>query len=344
MTAAEQGQPMLQEVRTVDAVGMVLAHDLTQILPGTFKGRLFRKGHVVRAEDIPALLSIGKEHLYILRLAAGWLHEDDAARRLASAAAGAGVVLTAPCEGKVSLKAALNGLVKVDRAFVDAANAVEQIAVSTLRTNTAVKAGQTVAACRIIPLVTEEARVDRVEAAAKAHRHSGSPEEPAAPVWVKPFKPLRAGLITTGNEVYKGLIQDRFGPAVRAKLADLGSEVTEQRLVPDDSEVIAEEIHRFRELGADLILVTGGMSVDPDDRTPGAIRRTGADIISYGTPMLPGSMLMMAYLGGVPVMGLPGCVMHDPYTSFDVLLPRICAGETITRDEIVAMGYGGLLV
>ncbi|WP_081757040.1 molybdopterin-binding protein [Gorillibacterium massiliense] len=328
---------MLQEVRVEDAVGMVLAHDLTQILPGTFKGSLFRKGHVIREEDIPALLRIGKEHIYILRLAEGWLHEDDAARRLAAAAAGANIALTEPHEGKVSLNAALSGLVKVDRTFVDGANAVEQVVVSTLRTDTAVKAGQTVAACRVIPLVTEEERVARVEAAAL--ERSGAQ---GGPVWVKPFKPLRAGLVTTGSEVFKGLIEDKFGPVVRAKLADLGSEVVEQRLVPDDSDGIVQEIHRFREMGVDLILVTGGMSVDPDDRTPGAIRRSGANIVSYGTPMLPGSMLMMAYLDGVPVMGLPGCVMHDPYTSFDVLLPRICAGEIITRQEIVAMGYGGL--
>ncbi|MEV2902714.1 molybdopterin-binding protein, partial [Paenibacillus larvae] len=163
-----------------------------------------------------------------------------------------------------------------------------------------------------------------------------------SPVRVEPFLNLKVGLITTGSEVYKGRIQDKFGPVVRRKVAELGSEVVEQRLAPDEADIISRYILELADGDIDLILVTGGMSVDPDDRTPGAIRQTGARVVNYGTPMLPGSMLMMAYLGDVPVMGLPGCVMHDPYTSFDVLLPRICAGRVIRREEITGLGYGGL--
>lgn len=326
---------MMEEVEVEKAVGLVLAHDLTQIIPGQFKGRLFKKGHVIREEDIPALLSIGKEHIYTLKLQAGYLHEDEAALRLAQAAQGPNVELTEPHEGKITLKSTIHGLVKIDQARIDAVNDIDQVIMSTIRTNAVVKPGQALMGTRVIPLVIEEAKVEQAERAAASA---------AFPlVEVKPFRPLRVGLITTGSEVFKGRIQDKFGPVVRKKLAALGSEVIEQRLAPDESETIAREILRFlREDRADLILLTGGMSVDPDDRTPGAIKQAGTDIVSYGTPMLPGSMLLVGYLEGVPVMGLPGCVMHDPHTSFDVLLPRICAGETITRRDITELGYGGL--
>lgn len=340
-----KNESMLKEVKVHDAIGMVLAHDLTQIVPGRFKGRLFKKGHVIREEDIESLLNIGKEHIYILDLREGYLHEDEAARRLAEAVRGGGgnVRLTAPHEGKVSLLSEIDGLVKVHGPFVDEANAVDQVVISTLKDNTVVKAGQPVVGTRVVPLVVEEDTVCRVERLALQYR-----ERIKAPiVMVKPFQRLRVGLITTGGEVFSGRIADKFGPVVRDKVAAFGSEVLEQRYAPDDRDRIVAEIRHFVELGVDLILLTGGMSVDPDDRTPGAIKAAGADIVSYGTPMLPGSMLMTAYLPvgegrRIPVMGLPGCVMHDPYTSFDVLLPRICAGETIERTDITAMGYGGL--
>ncbi|MFF2157557.1 molybdopterin-binding protein [Paenibacillus chitinolyticus] len=389
-----KADPMLREVKVEDAIGLVLAHDLTRIIPGEFKGRLFRKGHQISEEDIPALLSIGKEHIYVLELAEGYLHEDEAALRLASAVSGANTERTEPHEGKVTLKSAIHGLAKIDKAFVDEVNGIGRIVMSTIRTNTVVKPGQALAGTRVIPLVIEEEPVARVErlaaqrrsgqalnagslepesvgpasdaagtllpaeagylapkpvppdkgaAVAAAVRREETPAAAAELVAVKPFRSLRVGLITTGSEVFKGRIQDKFGPVVRAKVEALGSKVIDQRFTPDDMDAIVTEIRHFIGLGADLILLTGGMSVDPDDRTPGAIARAGARIVSYGTPMLPGSMLMMAYIGSVPVMGLPGCVMHDPYTSFDVLLPRICAGEEIFREDITEMGYGGLL-
>lgn len=327
---------MLKEVKVEDAVGMVLAHDLTQILPGTFKGRLFRKGHVIREEDIPALLSIGKEHIYTLDLSEGYLHEDDAALRIALAVQGTGIELTEPHEGKVNLKSTMHGLAKINKEFVDELNSLDQLMLSTLKSDVVVQPKQSLAGTRIIPLVIEESRIEEVERLAASFRERGEQL-----LSVKPFNPLRVGLITTGSEVYKGRIQDRFGPVVRDKVAAFGSEVVEQRLAPDESEAIVAEIRYFADLGVDLILVTGGMSVDPDDRTPGAIKMAGAEVVSYGTPMLPGSMLLMGYLGELPILGLPGCVMHDPFTSFDVLLPKICAGEKITRKDIVDMGYGG---
>ncbi|MDR6552187.1 molybdopterin-binding protein [Paenibacillus qinlingensis] len=341
---------MLREVKVEDAIGMILPHDLTQILPGEFKGRLFRKGHQVTEADIPALLSIGKEHIYVMELQPGYLHEDEAALRMARAIAGtdasasasastsasADLKLTDPHEGKVNVKSEIHGLVKIDKAFVDSVNAIDEVVLSTIRSNTVVQAGASLVGTRVIPLIVDEAKVEEVERLAAARRAEGF-----TLLEVKPFRALRVGVITTGSEVFKGRIQDKFGPVVKEKVAQLGSQVVDQRFVSDDSEAIVGEIHALAALGVDLVLVTGGMSVDPDDRTPGAIKAAGARVVSYGTPMLPGSMLMIAYLGDLPIMGLPGCVMHDPYTSFDVLLPRICAGEEIVRSDITEMGYGG---
>ncbi|CAH1231565.1 Putative competence-damage inducible protein [Paenibacillus allorhizoplanae] len=331
---------MLREVKVEDAIGMILPHDLTQILPGEFKGRLFRKGHQVNESDIPALLSIGKEHIYVMELQPGYLHEDEAASRMARAIAGtdkcSDLRLTEPHEGKVNVKSEIHGLVKIDKAFVDSVNAIDEVVLSTIRSNTVVQGGASLVGTRVIPLIVDEAKVVEVERLAAARR-----EEGFTLLEVKPFRKLRVGVITTGSEVFKGRIQDKFGPVVKEKVAQLGSEVVDQRFVSDDSEAIVGEIHALAALGVDLVLVTGGMSVDPDDRTPGAIKAAGARVVSYGTPMLPGSMLMIAYLGDLPIMGLPGCVMHDPYTSFDVLLPRICAGEEIVRTDITEMGYGG---
>ncbi len=336
---AADAKTILKEVAVQDAIGLRLAHDLTRIIPGEFKGRLFKRGHIITEADIPSLLDIGKEHIYIMELGAGELHEDDAADRMAKALAGEQIRLSEPHEGKVSLKSDIQGLVKVDKATVDAINELGEIALATVRTNALVQPGGQLAATRAIPLVVPKAKVEQVERIAQSYRerHNG-----IAPIRVIPLRKLRVGLLTTGSEVWGGRIEDKFGPAVRGKLEALGSEVGEQRFAPDDRQTIVKEIHYLLEQRYDMILVTGGMSVDPDDRTPGAIRAAGADIVSYGTPMLPGSMLLIGYLQGVPIMGLPGCVMHDPYTSFDVLLPRILAGETIVPEDITSMGYGGL--
>ncbi|WP_435169540.1 molybdopterin-binding protein [Paenibacillus glycanilyticus] len=330
---------ILKEVPVREAVGLRLAHDLTQIIPGQFKGRLFKKGHVITEADIPSLLDIGKEHIYIMELGESELHEDDAAIRMAMALAGEGIALSDPHEGKVSLKAAMQGLALVDQILVEAINELGEVALATVKTNSVVQEGRALAATRAIPLTVPKAKVEEVERLAAEYRAANEGE---APLRVVPFRKLRAGLLTTGGEVFSGRIQDKFGPAVRSKLEAFGSEVAEHRFAPDDRQIIVKEIHYLLEQRYDMILVTGGMSVDPDDRTPGAIKASGADIVSYGTPMLPGSMLLMGYLNGVPIMGLPGCVMHDPYTSFDVLLPRILAGQTIVREDIVRMGYGGL--
>lgn len=333
------GSSLLREVKVEEAVGLALAHDLTQILPGKFKGRLFRKGYRVTEADIPRLKDIGKEHLYVIELSADDLHEDDAAQRMAVALAGENTTCGQPNEGKVSIQAATTGLAIIPREVVDAINALGEVALATIVSRRAVRQGETLAATRVIPLIVPKAKVQEVERIADRYREANGGQ---APLSVKPFRPMRAGMLTTGNEVYEGRIADQFGPAVAAKLAALGSELAEQRFAPDDRHIIVKEIRYLLSQGYDMILVSGGMSVDPDDRTPGAIAAAGAEIVSYGTPMLPGSMLLFGYIAGTPIFGLPGCVMHDPYTSFDVLLPRVLAGDRVTREEIARLGYGGL--
>ena len=339
--SGRKNDTILREVPVSDAIGLRLAHDLTKIVPGKFKGRLFKKGHVITETDIPKLLDIGKEHIYIMELGEGELHEDDAAQRMAAALQGEGTKLTEPHEGKVAIKSdlAVPGLAEIDAALVHSINEIGEIALATLKTHSVVMPGGQLAATRVIPLFVSKEKIDHVESLIASYRlqHEGR-----SPLRVRPLRQVRVGLLTTGGEVYSGRIEDKFGPAVRRIVESYGSVVAEQRFTPDDRQTIVKEIHYLLAQGYDMILVTGGMSVDPDDRTPAAIKEAGARIVSYGTPMLPGSMLLMGYIKDIPIMGLPGCVMHDPYTSFNVLLPRVLAGDTIMREDIVHMGYGGL--
>lgn len=335
-----KGSTVLREVPLNQAIGLRLGHDLTQILPGVFKGRLFKRGHLITEEDVPALLSIGKEHIYTMDLGEGELHEDEAAIRMARALGDDSLAFSEPNEGKVTLKAKHRGLAVIERSLVDAINALGEVALATVVGNKLVEEGRSLAATRVIPLIVDKKKVEEVERLASQFRKvTGG----LAPLRVLPLRQIKVGLLTTGSEIYHGRIKDKFGPAVVEKLAFFGSEVAEQRFSPDNRDIIITEIHSLLGKGYDMILVTGGMSVDPDDRTPGAIAAAGAEIVSYGTPMLPGSMLLIGYFDHVPILGLPGCVMHDPYTSFDALLPRLLAGQRIQKEDISMMGYGGFL-
>ncbi|HEU4965354.1 MAG TPA: molybdopterin-binding protein [Bacilli bacterium] len=324
---------MKKEVRVENAIGLRLAHDLTRIVPGEFKGRAFKKGHVITEQDIPELLKIGKEHIYILDLPAGILHEDDAALRMGNALARDGMRFEEPHEGKVVLKAERQGLLSVNTDALYSINMIDEIAVVAKRNHTVLEPGDKIAGLRAIPLTVAEEKVSRVETIARETDVFA----------IKPFQKMRVGVVTTGSEVQKGRIEDKFGPVVRDKLARFGSEVIEQKIVGDLVDDIKQAILDFQAQGADMVLCTGGMSVDPDDRTPGAIKQAATEVVSYGIPMLPGSMMMLAYRDGMTIFGLPGCVIFDEFTSFDVLLPRILAGEKVTREDIARLGHGGLL-
>jgi molybdenum cofactor synthesis domain-containing protein len=323
---------MLKVIPVEEAVGLPLAHDITEIVPGKHKGPAFRRGHIVRQEDISKLLDVGKRNLYVMELEKDELHEEDAARRLAKAAAGANLKFSDPSEGRINLIAAIPGLLKVDVDRLCQFNSLGDLMLATLPSDRYVKEGAVVAGTRTIPVVVKEELVQKAEAICR--------DKPI--VVVLPMPPKKVHLVVTGSEVFTGRIKDGFGPVVTKKVGELGSNVEALKLAPDDPDVIAGHIKEAKAAGADVILVSGGMSVDPDDRTPEGIRRSGAKVETHGFPVLPGSMFVMAYLGDIPVMGLSGCVLHDPFTAFDVLLPRLLAGEKISRDDIMRMGHGGL--
>jgi hypothetical protein len=324
---------MMKEVPIEEAVGMVLCHDVTEIVPGKFKGRAFRKGRIIQPEDIPKLLDIGKRHLYVLDLSNGLLHEDAAALRIARAAVGCGITLTEPSEGKVNLIAAFDGLLKVDSDALLEVNGIEEIVFSTLHTDQRVSAGRIVAGTRVVPLTVSEGKIEEVESICLSR---------TPVIEVKPFASFRVGLVITGSEIFSGRIEDKFGPVVRKKFDALGSRVFREILVSDSVDLTVEAIHELLREGADMIAVTGGMSVDPDDRTPASIRKAGGSVVTYGAPVLPGAMFMLAYIGDIPVLGLPGCVMYYGASIFDLIVPRILAGEKIARRDIARLGHGGL--
>ena len=326
----------MKEIRTEDAVGHVLCHDITQIIKDEKKGVLFKKGHIVREEDIPALLSVGKEHLFVWEKQEGFLHENEGAQILYKICAGDHMHGTEVKEGKIELIADCDGLLKIRKKQLLEVNSLGEMMIASRHGNFPVRKGDKIAGTRIIPLVIEKEKMDRAEKLAG--------EEPLFSIL--PFKNKKAGIVTTGSEVKKGLIQDTFTPVLKEKLGEYSCQVLGQTTPGDDRRQITADILKFIEEGADMVICSGGMSVDPDDRTPGAIKDTGAQIITYGAPVLPGAMLPLAYYKknrkSIPILGLPGCVMYAKRTVFDLILPRIMADDPVKAEEIAAYGEGGL--
>lgn len=323
-------------IKTEDAVGQVLCHDITQIIKGVTKDAVFRKGHIVREEDIPVLLSVGKDHLYIWEKEEGMLHENEGAEILSRICMGENMEPSEPKEGKIEWRAACDGLLKVDRERLFKINSAGQLMAAVRHGNFPVKKGDKLGGTRIIPLVIEEEKLKKAET-----------ECAGAPVLtLLPFKKKTAGIVTTGNEVFHGRIKDTFTPVLEEKLSEYGAKMAEHVTLPDNHEEITKAILSMIEKGVDLVLVSGGMSVDPDDKTPLAIKNTGARVVSYGAPVLPGAMFLLAYYEKdgktIPIMGLPGCVMYAKRTIFDLVLPRVMADDPVTKDELAALGEGGL--
>ena len=322
----------MKEVAVQQAVGTVLAHDLTQIIPGEYKGAKFKKGHIITEEDIPLLLSMGKKHLFVLEKNDSDVHENEAAYRIASRAAGEGIDLTEPSEGKIELKAAVDGLLKIDRDRLFELVSQDEIMFATIHENIVVRKGEKLAGTRIIPLFVAEEILQKAEAILAA----------GPIVKIVPLKEMKVGVVTTGSEVYSGIIKDAFGPVLVKKFGALGSKVEKQLFADDDEDMIADCIKQLIDEGMDIVGITGGMSVDPDDRTPSGIRKAGGEVVSYGAPVLPGAMFMLSYIDDVPVVGLPGCVMYSRTSIFDLIVPRLLAGEKITKQDINKLAHGGL--
>ena len=321
-------------IDTNAAEGHVLCHDITVIVKDVKKGVAFKKGHIVTKEDIPELLKLGKDHLYVWEKDDTMLHEDEAAAVLRDLCMGKNIRATEPKEGKIELVATIDGLLVIDSGKLLAVNSMDEMMIATRHGMTPGKEGDKLAGTRGIPLLIEK---DKME-----HAKQVAGSEPI--LNVVPFRPLKVGIVTTGSEVYYGRIADTFTPVVEQKVAEYGMTVIGHEKCPDDKDMIVSAIHRLLNMGAELILTTGGMSVDPDDRTPGAIRAAGARVVTYGAPVLPGAMMLVGYFndGKVPVLGLPGCVMYAKRTIFDLVLCRIAAGIEIKREDITQMGEGGL--
>ncbi|MGI6054292.1 MAG: molybdopterin-binding protein [Clostridium sp.] len=320
-------------MKTTEAVGQVLCHDMTQIIPGVVKDAVFRKGHVVREEDIPVLLSIGKDHIYVWEKDDTRYHEDEAADILRQLCQNEYMRATEAKEGKVELFAECDGLFQVDEERLIRLNSLGEMMISTRHGNFPVKKGDKLAGTRIIPLVIEK---EKMEAARQAVGKTPL-------LSLHPYKNKKAGIVTTGNEVFYGRIQDKFGPVIRQKVEEFGVEVLGQTIMNDDPDKISAAIQEWMDKGADFVVCTGGMSVDPDDTTPTAIKQTGAEIVSYGAPVLPGAMFLLAYTReGKPILGLPGCVMYAKRTIFDLVLPRIMADVPVTKKDLAKLGMGGL--
>ena len=323
-------------VKTQDAVGHVLCHDITQIIKDVKKGTAFRKGHIVTEEDIPVLLSLGKDNLYIWEKTEGILHENEAAEERRDICMNENMIQSEVKEGKIELIAEIDGLLKIDVDKLRAVNSLGEMMIATRHTNTTVKKGDKLVGTRIIPLLIEQEKME------KAKEVAG--DRPI--LSLIPFKQKKVGIVTTGNEVFYGRIKDTFGPVVAEKVKEFGADVIGQTIVNDDMEKITKAVEEFIEQGADMVLCTGGMSVDPDDKTPGAIKNTGARIVSYGAPVLPGAMMLLAYYEKdgreLPIVGLPGCVMYAKRTVFDLVLPRLMADDMVTSDDLAGLGLGGL--
>ncbi|MFA5536465.1 MAG: molybdopterin-binding protein [Bacillota bacterium] len=323
----------MRKIRVEDAVGLKLCHDITKVIPGEFKGRAFKKGHLIQPEDIEQLKNIGKEHIYIWEDKPGELHEDEAAVRIAEAIAGPNIVFDTPVEGKTILSAAIKGVFRLNSDLLRQLNSIDQVTIPTIPDFYRVERGQRVATARVVPLVIREEKIKAVEELCK---------EGDVVCQIKPYQKLKVGFIITGNEVYHGRVEDQFKPVLRRKMKYFGAEILDATYCPDDLREIEKAIHKYKAAGAQLIVLTGGMSVDPDDLTPGAIRNTATELVTYGVPVQPGNMFMMAYLNDSLMIGVPGAALYYRTTILDLVLPKIFIGERFTKGDFAAMGEGGL--
>lgn len=324
---------IMRKVNVREAVGLILGQDLTKIVPGEFKGVKFKKGYIIKEEDIDELLKMGKEYVYIAEMDEPYVHENDGASVLASAISGEGIELTNPAEGKVNLIASFSGVLKINLDALNEMNSIGDLMVSTLHRNTFVEKGKKVASAKIIPLIISEEKIGKIKETEEKHGKI---------IEIKPISKKNVGILITGNEVFYKRIEDRFAPVLKQKMEYWGCPIVDLQYSPDDIDVISSKINEIIANGAEILIVTGGMAVDPDDVTLASIAKAGCEIESYGSPVLPGAVFLVAYKDNIPVIGLPACGMYHKATVFDILFPRFLAGERVTRKDIVELAHGGL--
>ena len=321
----------MKKINVEHAVGMELCHDITAMRDG-FKGAAFQRGHIITEEDIPALLDIGKRTVFVWEEHAGEIHEEDAALRMAAMSRTDGTHFTGPSEGKMQMMADIRGMFRVNTGLLQKINSIGDITISCLPDHYPVEEGARIASMRIVPLVTQETQIEEAETMCRSEKLFA----------LYPYKERKIGVIITGSEVYSGRIQDKFEPVVRTKMKHYPAQILGVSICDDDLDMITEHARRFLEMGADFLIFTGGMSVDPDDLTPTAVRMLGADIITHGLPAQPGNMTLVAYLGETAILGVPGAAISLPVTMFDVMLPQIFAGIRFTKEDLIRLGDGGL--
>ena len=321
----------MKKVKVEDAVGMTLCHDITAMYDG-FKGALFQRGHVIEEADIPRMLDIGKRTVFIWEPEAGEIHEEDAALRMAAAIGAVNSHYEGPSEGKMILKADCAGMLRVNSDLQRRLNAIGDITITTLPDHYPVQPGARLASMRIVPLVTQEAQIAQLEALCREEKL----------LELLPYQPRKAGIVITGSEVYTGRIRDKFEPVARKKLEKYPCEIVGVEISDDDLDMLTGKARALLKKGAEVLIFSGGMSVDPDDLTPTAIRALGAEIVTHGVPSQPGNMTLVAYLGDVPILGVPGAAISMPTTIFDVLLPQVFAGVRFTKAELIGLAEGGL--
>ena len=324
---------MLKKVKVDEAIGMALGHDVTKVIPGKFKGPAFRRGHIIKLEDVPELLNMGKEHIYIIEEEEGEVHEEEAAFRIARAVSGPEMKLTGPREGRINIESSAMGLLKVNQPLLKEINSIPDVVLATRHDNTVCQPGMVIAGTKIIPLYIPEASLNRLEELC---------QRKGKVLKVIPFKAKKVGVVITGNEVFKGRIKDKFGETIRGKVEPLGAIINHQTIVPDDEGFIARAVLEMRDRGSEVIFACGGLSVDPDDVTVEGVAKSGAKIISYGAPVMPGAMFLFALLGDIPILGAPAAVIFNETTIIDVILPRVLAGVSVSREDIIDLGHGGL--
>lgn len=321
----------MKKVKIEDAIGMELCHDITEMRDG-FKGAVFTRGHVISEEDLPKLLDVGKRTVFVWEKNAGEIHEEEAALRMAAMAPVAGISQRGPSEGKILFFSETEGQWRVDTQLLHSINSIGDLTICCLPDHYPVKKGDRLASMRIVPLVTQEEQIIKAEKLCEGKKLFD----------LRPYQFKKIGVVITGSEVYTGRIQDKFEPVVRAKMKQYPAEIVDVTVCDDDLDMIVNAAKAHLEKGADFLIFTGGMSVDPDDLTPTAIRNLGAEIVTHGVPSQPGNMTLVAYLGDIPILGIPGAAISLPTTVFDVLMPQIFTGDKLTKQELINLANGGL--
>jgi molybdopterin biosynthesis enzyme len=317
------------------AVGHILRHNLS----GPDGRKALSKGHRIAAGDLPQLAALGLEQVRVAVLEPGDVHENEAARRLAAAVCGPGVLARPPAASRVNLLAAADGIVRVDVAALLRINEIDGLTVATLPSHALARVRQRVATIKIIPFAVPEEELARAEAIGRAALAART-----SVIALSPLRQLDIGVILVGSRAARARIEAGVYPAIESRVVELGSRVLAVRYVESEEHVIAGTIGELRAAGAQLLIVAGETSImDRDDVTPQGIRLAGGRIEHYGAPVEPGNLLLLAYLDTLPVLGAPGCVRSRDVNIVDLLLPRLLAGEQITRRDIVELGHGGLL-